>query len=673
MNAGANSFAVRVVSFSAVIVACGLTFTLLRAADEFERETSNAATTQASVAERFARLEATLLKLSVLEKAGNPRRATLLEQALGSARKQQIQSNLAEISKLIGQKKFSEAAKRQVVAEKQLEDLLKFLTSEDRFERLKNQQEKLREQIAEVERLIRLQRSLQGETESGGDAKKLAGEQEELSKRTGKLDDEIAQDDRPDAEKEGGKESGKNDGAKNDDANKDGNKGKEGSEGKKGDSSKGKDGEKSESGSDKGKEGDENKSGEKGTDEKKGDKNGDKSGDSQKGKSGEGDKSKSDSPKSEGDKSDASKSGENAKEKMPGDKSGDEKGDDKQGNPKKGEPEKGDSQKSDGQKSESQKGDKSGQPKQGNQKQPMPPMPGDNAQQDDSSDDQQQQQPQNPVRRQLQQARKRMEEARKQLEQANRKKSQNEQAEAQAELEKAKAELERILRQLREEELERTLASLEARVKSMIERQTKVNEQTKQLVDIPVEQRSRDVEAQSVKLGSEQNKIAIEAERAVQVLQEEGSSTAFPLTMEQVREDMLQVGERLGTAKLDPITIELEDEILTSLNELLAALEKAKKEQQERKQQQQQQQQQDQQPQGEPEQPLVSKIAELKMIKTLQIRVNTRTQRYAKLLNDPTDPVGQANTKDLIDSLDKLSRRESEVLDITRELMKGAQ
>ncbi len=621
-----RSWKSNVLRAASLLLVTSIACPLLHAADDFERNAASAASSQASVAERFSRLEATLLKLSVLEKAGNPRRATLLEQALGSARKQQIQANLAEISKLIGQKKFSEAAKRQIIAEKQLEELLKFLTSEDRFERLKSQQEKLREQIAEVERLIRLQRSLQGENESGGDPKRLADEQSELSKRTQKLDQELAEEEKPSGDKPSGE---KPDGERADGQKSDKNDGNS---------------------PDKNKKPGENKPSEP------------KPGEKQPGEQKPGEQNPGSEKKpSEENKPGEQKPDEGKPEQKPGEqKPGEQKPDEK--NPGKQEP--GEPQNNQNQ--------QPGEQQPGQKTEPMPPMPGEQGSGEQSDDDPQKQKQQNPVRRQLQQARKRMEAARKELEKANRKKSQTEQAEAQAELEKAKAELERILRQLREEELERTLASMEARLKQMIERQTKVNEQSTRFAEITPDARSREVDSQIVKLGSEQNKIAIEAERAVQVLQEEGSSTAFPLTMEQVREDMLTIGERLATAKLDAITLELEGEVLTSLQELLAAMEKAKKEQQERKQQQQQQPGQQQQ-QGEGEPPLVSKIAELKMIRTLQMRVNTRTQRYAKLLAQPDDPVGQSNTKELTDSLEKLSKRETEVLDITRELMRSAQ
>ena len=60
------------------------------------------------------------------------------------------------------------------------------------------------------------------------------------------------------------------------------------------------------------------------------------------------------------------------------------------------------------------------------------------------------------------------------------------------------------------------------------------------------------------------------------------------------------------------------------------------------------------------DQPLVDAIAELKMIRALQMRVNTRTQRYARLLDDPEHPVGQATNDDLLQSLVRLAEREAQ-------------
>ena len=43
--------------------------------------------------------------------------------------------------------------------------------------------------------------------------------------------------------------------------------------------------------------------------------------------------------------------------------------------------------------------------------------------------------------------------------------------------------------------------------------------------------------------------------------------------------------------------------------------------------------------------PLVDQLAELKMIRALQMRVNKRTVRYARLLEDIDDPAGQAKLR----------------------------
>ena len=69
--------------------------------------------------------------------------------------------------------------------------------------------------------------------------------------------------------------------------------------------------------------------------------------------------------------------------------------------------------------------------------------------------------------------------------------------------------------------------------------------------------------------------------------------------------------------------------------------------------------------------PLVDQIAELKMIKALQLRINRRTDRYGRLLEDIEDPIGQARDEDLIDGLHRLSDREKRLQQITRDVVAG--
>ena len=89
------------------------------------------------------------------------------------------------------------------------------------------------------------------------------------------------------------------------------------------------------------------------------------------------------------------------------------------------------------------------------------------------------------------------------------------------------------------------------------------------------------------------------------------------------------------------------------------------KENQEKKRQQQQGQMQQMQP---GDQPLVDQLADLRLILTLQKRINKRTDSMAEMLEDPGDAVGQATAEDILIELRDLSARQSRIFDVTRNL-----
>ena len=84
-----------------------------------------------------------------------------------------------------------------------------------------------------------------------------------------------------------------------------------------------------------------------------------------------------------------------------------------------------------------------------------------------------------------------------------------------------------------------------------------------------------------------------------------------------------------------------------------------------------QQQQQQSRPMQPGEQPLVDQIAELKMIRALQMRVNTRTTRYARLLENSDDLVGQADDEEMRESLVKLGERQDRIYEVTKDIVSG--
>jgi hypothetical protein len=252
-----------------------------------------------------------------------------------------------------------------------------------------------------------------------------------------------------------------------------------------------------------------------------------------------------------------------------------------------------------------------------------------------------------------------MQEAQRQLDDAKRQGAAEEQRKAIEALEQAKAELEAILRQLREEERSRVLAQLESRFRKMLDMQIQVHEGTKRLDRVPEPDRDRDHEIESGRLSGKEAEIVNEAERALSVLREEGSSVAMPEAVGEMRDDMEQIVVRLAQSKVGEVTQKIEQDVIAALEELIAALKKAQKDLSDKKPQ-------PGQPGEMPEPPLVDKIAELKVIRAMQMRVNNRTQRYYEIIK-----AEQAAQPDLISALKKLAEREERIHRVTRDIVVG--
>jgi len=267
----------------------------------------------------------------------------------------------------------------------------------------------------------------------------------------------------------------------------------------------------------------------------------------------------------------------------------------------------------------------------------------------------------NPARKRLEAARQRMREAEQQLQEAQRKGAAEKQDEAIRELQQAKAALEEILRQLREEEMERVLASLEARFTKMLQMQRAVLEGTIELDKVPRDRWTRVEQNRSGDLSGKESEIDLEAEKALALLREEGSALAFPEAVGLMREDIRQVIECLSQAKVDKLTQDVEQDVVAALEEMLKALKKALKDLEKQRQQPP-----DSMP-GEPQdQPLVDILSELKLIRSLQVWVNNRTGQYTKQIKGE-----QADSAGLIDAIQRLAERQERIYRITRDLSAG--
>jgi hypothetical protein len=332
-----------------------------------------------------------------------------------------------------------------------------------------------------------------------------------------------------------------------------------------------------------------------------------------------------------------------------------------------------DAQPEDGQKNSEQE---QGEQKQGEQKQAertegkqtpsesQQPSQGNQSESQQQNPEQQQAEPQSPeqqVEQQLQKAIEKMQQAEKELEDANRDQATEQQREAEENLRTAIDRLEQILRQLREEEMQRELAKLESRLRKMAAMQTKILDDTVSLAATPRQQRNRQTDLKAGDLAFEEKKITLEADRAMLLLREEGSSVAFPEVVDQIRSDTVLVSDRLSQTKIDAVSQGIQQDILAALEEMIAALQKAQRDLEEKKRQQQQGQ--PQQP-GQQEQPLVQALAELKLIRTMETRIKSTTERYSGLLES-----GESAGDDVLPLLQNLSERQNRLYRITRDLV----
>jgi hypothetical protein len=554
------------------------------------------------LADRFKRLEEVVGRLAELSASSDPRRAKLLRDAIAQSREQDINVRFESVVKLLQDERLAAAATNQTELQKELDGLLTLLLKADREKELNSERERVKKYLKEVARLIREQKGVRARTEGGDDLKALGEDQQRIASDTGKLGGDVS---KTEASKKPSSESGDDKQTKGDDKKSDGKNG----DNKQTDKDEGKQGEKNQP-SEQPKSGDVLKSG-----VKKPGKPAESSKPSESGKPSEGDKSQpSDGKPSEGESS-------------------------------KGEP-------SEGQQGES----KSGKPSQGQPSQGQPGSPS-----SDEQDDQQSE-PQEPADRateRLKKAQQQMQDALKKLQEAQRKGATDKQQLAIKELEQAKAELERVLRQLREEELERTLTQLAARFRKMLEMQTAVYDGTVKIDHVPEAERTHDHEIESARLSREESQIVHEVDKALSVLQEEGSSVAFPEAVDQMRDDMKQVVELLAAVKVGKLTQSVEQDIIAALEETIAALDKSIKDLEKKRTPP------GQQPSaGQPgDMDLVDMLAELKMIRSLQVRINIRTKIYSEMIQ-----AEQAETPELMKSLHDLSERQQRVYRATSDL-----
>jgi hypothetical protein len=178
---------------------------------------------------------------------------------------------------------------------------------------------------------------------------------------------------------------------------------------------------------------------------------------------------------------------------------------------------------------------------------------------------------------------------------------------------------------------------------------------------VPTQERNHSHEIEASRLSGKQLQIVVELDKAALLLREDGTAVAFPEALSQVRDDMQQVTDRLAQAKVNKMTQGVEEDIIAALKEMIQSLKKAQRDMDNKKKP----------PSGQSggsqqDRPLIDGLAELRMIRALQMRVNTRTARYAKMIQGE-----QAENGELIEALQRLAEREQRIHRVTRDLGTG--
>jgi hypothetical protein len=225
-------------------------------------------------------------------------------------------------------------------------------------------------------------------------------------------------------------------------------------------------------------------------------------------------------------------------------------------------------------------------------------------------------------------------------------------------LEHARDLFRRLARQDREEEIERRLASLRTRCERMLELQTEVYEATvplhRDIAGQPGQAATRTQQQKAIQLGDREGEVHKDADAAVRLLEEDGTVVAFLEVFRQVRDDVGHVERRLARADVGTVTQSIETDVIDTLKEMIAALKKAQRPPEPPSDGRHGEPPPD--PGPRPERPLVDQLAQLKMIRSMQLRVNRRTQVYGEQY-----PGEQAADPEVRKELKNLAERQSQV------------
>lgn len=230
--------------------------------------------------------------------------------------------------------------------------------------------------------------------------------------------------------------------------------------------------------------------------------------------------------------------------------------------------------------------------------------------------------------------------------------AQGEQKAALENMQQAMDELEDALRQLRREEQEQTLAALEGRFRAMLEREKGVRAAVEKLDEKGPAGWSRLDQLALAEAADAQQQLTSECESTRAILVDEGTTVILPELMTQLTTDMRDVAGRLNRADTTPATQRVLDDIIAQLEEIMAAVSA------ERERSAEQREGGGEGGQGPQDQSLLPGSAEIKLVRSSQMRINARTGDLSAA------PPARRDAR-WSEQMEQLGRRQRQLVDLT--------
>ncbi len=265
-----------------------------------------------------------------------------------------------------------------------------------------------------------------------------------------------------------------------------------------------------------------------------------------------------------------------------------------------------------------------------------------------------------PGQSEVEQAKRAMQQASRNLRNRSSRDANADQKEAVERLQKAKKDLEDALRQLREEMQLMLLEAMERRFGAMLQKQRQISKDTIAL-NLRLRQSKEPSRADldsAARLSAGEGELASEADKALEILKEEGSTVVIPEIVLDLKADLDSLSGMLAKLATDEYTQQIQRDVETTLEQLLRVI------QEEMKRRDQQGQGGGGDPmEGDQEDNLLPTSAELKMLKEMQVQVNRRTEFFERKL--------QAGTQEptaLDEERIRVAKKQGAVGDLTRSM-----